>query len=324
MATQLKKVVAPSGGDYTSLEACMNANEQNLVTADKYFDVEIDGDWSGGADTTAVSIHNYTTDATHYINIYTTAAARHAGYYDTTKYRLEVSSVNQAMSITNPVVLKLTGLAVKNTNAASNARALNFTTDLASTVTTDKLIAIGTDGYAYRIWAYGGTHTITNSVFINTETAEGAFTGLCNLNIYNCVIVHQGAGIGLQRQSGTWTAKNCYAATVGSSAYSGTITKTTCASDDNTGSVGLRNIAFDTASGAYFTNITGGSENFHIGASSELKNVGTDLSANFTDDIDGQTRPTGAGTWDIGVDEYVASAGGAGKMTLKTGYWGDL
>ena len=40
MATQLLKTVKPSGGDYTSLEACMNANEQDLTAADKYFDVE--------------------------------------------------------------------------------------------------------------------------------------------------------------------------------------------------------------------------------------------------------------------------------------------
>ena len=42
MATRLYKTVKPSGGDYASLEACLNANEKNLVTADQYFDVEID------------------------------------------------------------------------------------------------------------------------------------------------------------------------------------------------------------------------------------------------------------------------------------------
>jgi len=79
MATQLKKTVKPSGGDYTTLNACLAANQQDLVAADKYFDVEIDGTWAS-ADTTAVAgLTNYTTDATRYINIYTTAAARHLG-----------------------------------------------------------------------------------------------------------------------------------------------------------------------------------------------------------------------------------------------------
>jgi hypothetical protein len=63
-------------------------------------------------------------------------------------------------------------------------------------------------------------------------------------------------------------------------------------------------VAYSTSSGAYFTSVTAGSENLHIGASSALKNVGTDRSAAFTTDIDGQTR---SGTWDIGADEYVAA-----------------
>ena len=58
-----------------------------------------------------------------------------------------------------------------------------------------------------------------------------------------------------------------------------------------------------TSSGAYFINITPGSEDFHIGALSSLKDAGTDLSGTFTTDIDGETR---TGTWDIGVDEIVA------------------
>jgi len=42
MAEFLKKTVKPADGDYTSLEACMNANEQDL-TGDGWFTVEIDG-----------------------------------------------------------------------------------------------------------------------------------------------------------------------------------------------------------------------------------------------------------------------------------------
>src|SRR3990167_10661052 len=98
-ATQLKKTVKPSGGDYTSLEACMNANEQDLVAADKYFDVEIDGTWSS-ADTTAVTIENYTTDATHYINIYTTATARHLGAWSTNYYMFALNNACSFLLIT--------------------------------------------------------------------------------------------------------------------------------------------------------------------------------------------------------------------------------
>jgi hypothetical protein len=37
-------------------------------------------------------------------------------------------------------------------------------------------------------------------------------------------------------------------------------------------------------------------------------NNGTDLSSSFTNDIDDEARPTGAGTWDIGADELVAAS----------------
>ena len=53
-----------------------------------------------------------------------------------------------------------------------------------------------------------------------------------------------------------------------------------------------------------FVSIGSGSENLHLEPSGHAAlNNGIDLSASFTDDIDGQTRPTGAGTWDIGADE---------------------
>jgi hypothetical protein len=44
-------------------------------------------------------------------------------------------------------------------------------------------------------------------------------------------------------------------------------------------------------------------------------NFGVDLSSSFTNDIDDETRPTGANTWDIGADEY--SAGGNSPPSLN-------
>jgi hypothetical protein len=55
-----------------------------------------------------------------------------------------------------------------------------------------------------------------------------------------------------------------------------------------------------------FISIAASSEDLHLEPSGHnALNNGTDLSGSFTDDIDGETRPTGANTWDIGADEYV-------------------
>lgn len=97
MATELKKTIKPSGqgGDYTTLSAAIVANGQNLVTADKYLLFEIGGDWTGVVDTAEAMIESdafYTSDATRYIKIYTTGAARHNGIYGNkaSAYKLEV------------------------------------------------------------------------------------------------------------------------------------------------------------------------------------------------------------------------------------------
>ena len=52
-----------------------------------------------------------------------------------------------------------------------------------------------------------------------------------------------------------------------------------------------------------FVSITSGSEDLHLKSGAACINAGTDLSGTFTDDIDGETRPTGANTWDVGADE---------------------
>lgn len=90
MATESKTTIKPSGqgGDYTSLSAWEAGEQADLVAADQYAVASIDGDWSGGADTTYVDINGWTTDATRYIEIRTETSARHSGKWDTSAYIL--------------------------------------------------------------------------------------------------------------------------------------------------------------------------------------------------------------------------------------------
>ena len=72
-----------------------------------------------------------------------------------------------------------------------------------------------------------------------------------------------------------------------------------------------------------FVNTTAGSEDFHLKAFSDAIDNGTDLSANFSNDIDNRTRPikdprlARSGTWDIGADEF----GPTNDLLLKHGAW---
>lgn len=146
------------------------------------------------------------------------------------------------------------------------------------------------------IYAIG---TVAGSVAVQTHS---------QVTLYSCtmfsggIIVVNSSGAG-----GAIVAKNCYA---GGSSYQAwnadsgsTLTQTTCAASDTTGTAGLDNVAVNTTN---FTNVTAGSEDYHIPTGSALKNVGTDTSGdaapfNFTTDIDGATR---SGTWDVGADEF--------------------
>jgi parallel beta-helix repeat protein len=70
-----------------------------------------------------------------------------------------------------------------------------------------------------------------------------------------------------------------------------------------------------------FINKTG--NNYHLSTSdTSAINAGSDLSGTFTTDIDGTTR---SGTWDIGADEYVASApAGLTSSVLGGGRFGGM
>lgn len=313
MATQLKKTVKPSGGDYTSLEACMNANEQNLVTADQYFDVEIDGSWAS-ADTTAVTIHNYTTDATHYINIYTTGDARHNGkaaaVSGLSSYRLITTthsiSVLSANIIIDGLEIQCTGTSWCTRhgvygNVAGNIKVINnIITNVGTTANAD---GFGIFSNEYEKWTiynniiyniiskgisvgnlYGGSVTIYNNTIYNYNTVASTNKGITIIGAYtvknNLVIAGAGGG-------------DCYGFSGGTSATNG--------GSDTTGDIDNMTAA------DLFVSVTAGSEDLHLKAGADAIDVGTDLSAIFTTDIDGTTRPTGANTWDIGADEYVSA-----------------
>ena len=86
----------------------------------------------------------------------------------------------------------------------------------------------------------------------------------------------------------------------GSDDFSGAIDQSHNLSSDDT-AAGLGSVTGRTPS-SQFVSVAAGSEDLHLGPSSDAVNAGTDLSSDFTRDIDGQGRPRD-GSWDIGADE---------------------
>lgn len=316
MATRLYKTVKPSGGDYTSLEACLHANEQDLVSNDKYFDVEIDGDWSGGADTTAVTIHNYTTDSTHYVNIYTTSTARHDGKWNTGKYRLITTASSNTLTIASNYVT-INGLQIQLNVDVNNYHAIYFA-GYDNILICNNIVR----GNAYNRYKYGirndnngSANKIYNNIIYDFDNSTHSTAYGCYLSagfgqrikLYNNSIIDCAIGV-FDANADRVTAKNnlikCIDAFTGTLTDDDTYNDYNAISENNSGEVAIG------SHGRYnqtFTFVNEASDDFHLASTDAgakdygLSDPGSGL---FSTDIDGQTR---SGSWDIGADEYVAS-----------------
>lgn len=165
----------------------------------------------------------------------------------------------------------------------------------------------GRHGFYFR----GGISKISNcAAFANA--GSGFFNNsasLVELYCRYCVAYNNGARGFTSASSPVANLINCYAGANTTADYdSDFATITNCASSDTTGDTGLQNIAASTSAGAYFTNLTAGSEDFHIDAdNSALEDAGTDVSSDtdFAVSLDAEGNTRHATTPDIGMYESV-------------------
>jgi hypothetical protein len=318
MATLVKKTVKASGGDYTYLAAAFNFfknNYPNFVTSDIYAEIEISGSWSS-ADSHELEVVGITTDSTHYLHIYTVGDSRHDGKWKSTGYIYQNSFYITAV---NYVIVDGLQILLPDYNGAAGFRTLdafdsggnsqiiirnNLIRGVSGSYTGHRGMLLGYTTYPPKVYVY-------NNIIYNIPTNEDCrgIKTTADAYVYNCIV--QGGESAIYREVGTLIVKNCYAATTGSGGcYKGTMTKTTCASSDTTGSTGLQNIAYSTDN---FVNVTSGYEDLHLsGTGSALYHTGTDTSGdaapmNFTTDIDGDNYYDTGGVRSIGADEIPAA-----------------
>jgi hypothetical protein len=315
------KTVNSIAHEYTSLAAALDgatpgaADANHLSTgglvAGGYI-LHIPLYYDSAADTAHVQTlaTTWTTGASNYIQVFTpndtatqcNQTQRHSGVYSATKYRLAGNGTGGYLLYNAVAYIRFEGLQLSNTQAGDyGAARFNGPAKESSDVRFTESIIYDTKGKGAEIGS--GTVTFENDLIYGAEAVGIEVTYDAHepdAYILNCDTVANGT-YGVERYSGLATLKNVYSGGNGTSDYNGTITSfTTCASSDSTSRTGVTpNIAYTTSN---FTNVTAGSQDLHLvaGASSTLLTGGTDLSATFTKDIDGQTRTA---PWSIGADE---------------------
>lgn len=301
------------GDAYNTLSNAEAGEQGDLVSSTTTLIINCSG---STIDSTKVLIDGSTTSDLYSITV---VGDRTLTTYDTSAYRLEITGTpfGDFIIISDPFVHLDKLQVLYNTNRSSTYSAIAFT---------------ATPGWGY----------VSNSIVFGSNIGAGKIAGLEGVSstsdgdryFWNNIVITDGVCLlvstqnspdifaysntfyssgsdALDRQfnaEGTVTLKNNYAASLVGSAYPAGDTwntKTTCASDDSTGSTGLQNIAYSTSTGAYFENVTAGSEDLSIKTDSALKDVGEDTSGesaplDFTTDIVGTTRSS----WDIGAFEF--------------------
>lgn len=292
----------------------------------------------GTADTTAVTINGWTTSADDYIKIWTdpTESYRHNGTYQTgNKYRLDVTDGNPCCFVQENYV-RFEGIQIKLSSATAAGRYVINCNGITSSndIRFDKCIINqgGSASYSARGFGFDDADIIlriSNTIVMGPPTTSSLLNNAITATVgtawvYNSTFIGGTGGRVFRFSGGTCNAKNCYAggASPGACYYfdiSGNLT--TCASADTTGSEGLQSIALNTTN---FTNVTAGSEDYHLPSGSALIGVASNLydDANlpFQDDIDGQDRGGSGASWDIGADEYVAAGGGVTLPVFMRSY----
>lgn len=334
------------GAHYATLSAAMAGEvgaAPDLVANTAILNVEIS---LTSADTTAVVVNGFTTSASYYVNIYTTAAARHAGVWSESKYRLTAVDVAAdsdvgALTITDPYT-RVTGLQVKTTQSSNYKSCLGIVVILAGdTFGNGRCLArdclVVSDAGAYNnggclgVKATGSPVDWINCVVVGmgsgTSYTGGDLPYASNgmwvnyfdgiTRIFNCTVIGFHTGFYQQRStdaSNYAVFTNCISNDSTSAGYA--VSGANSTGDHN---LSDRDDAFGTNpinSALTFANAAGLNYALAAGDTAAI-GAGVDLSATIGDSLDiaGATR---TGTWDLGAFDYASATANTPVHLLRT------
>lgn len=307
---------------YTSLNA-WNTAEATDLTSDTNTHICYCRSSGETADTGGnIIVTGWVVDATYFITVEIPDEYMHDGKRDATAYRIEGNQAwNEHLQFGENYTV-IIGIQCRNTNASAYGSMRISGSDC------EIKYCISYDNGGNATWSYGFEDGGDRNTFINCASLNAASDGFHResggtgsgdaTQWYNCTSMGSGRHGFFLAQWRDANMKNCYAGgSVGNdieAQANTTLNITTSYTED--GSESTTTAAYSTSAGAYFINVTGGSEDPHIGTSSSLKDNGTDLGADGwwygdEDDIDRGARGV---TWDIGADEFIAAVVGAGIL----------
>jgi len=309
MATEVTHTIRASGGDYTSLSAWEAGEQRDLVSADEIEIAECYNDWPDGLQD-APSISGWTTDADHYIKVYTPESERHNGTAGSGFWLKGDTTYVDSLTISDPYVVA-EGLEI-TANLANAYRCIRVNVGSKtgwvkishcllhdSTVNKAEGIGVGSVGTIY-IW---------NNIIYNMDNGSKGVGIVANEDNCNSAYIYNNTisdcyQYGISTYGSVVVAKNNLVQNCGTSCFAGSFNSASDynASDDSSSTGGAHDRTNQT-----FTFVDEANDDFHLAPNDTgAKDYGTDLSSDpnlaFSDDIDGETR---SGTWDIGADEEI-------------------
>jgi len=282
----------------------------DLVSADRIAVARIEGAWTQ-PDSAPLDLSGWTTDAEHYIRIYTTAEARHHGTPGS-GYRLAPTNSTQLVFYSDVPFFRVEGLEIFG-NSSFDGHLIYLRPDSGEGVGevhfSHNLIHGNRSHTASGLYNYtlGGTLKAWNNIIYDVGTpgyTAGIQTGAGRAYLYNNTIVDMSQGFAI-RSGGVVVAKNNLTDAPGTDFYGSFYpgSNFNASSDDSAPGLHSRR-------NQVFAFLNRGSDNYHLAAGDAGgRNYGIDLSSDpfltISDDVDSQVR---SGGWDIGADEAASGA----------------